>query len=412
MKKRYQILIGLSIIFISWWILASPPKDVQIGPAHHFSTPPESILQIEQGSDYLKEEVQSISTNMNGYDDIVFQDSSHMAYMSGMDGWIWQLNRISGETQKWLEMPLIPAGMQFSPNNPNILYSCTARLGGEKSTNDEKVGLYKVNILTKSINPILLRLPKLSPNELSTTFSVSERPSFNLEDLNETNSRDFCLCNDIAISEDGQRIYISEPVLSQRAAMGSGAFIEAIGLASIGKMWLLDLAKNTISLIVDNFTFVDGLLLESKDSIENAIFFTETTKFRIHKTHLSGKKEGTTELVWDNLPGLPDGMDRDEKGNIWIGIIKERSALINWIHRNPWLKPFFMRIPQSLIPVSRRTGILALSSDGRRPLFYSMHDGEILHDISVACPIDSSLYFPTFSKNLNNVYYSRNPLLD
>ena len=399
------------IIFISWWILASPPKDVQIGPAHHFTSPPESILQIKDASDYLKEEVQSISTDMNGYDDIVFQDSTSLAFMSGMDGWIWQLNRQTGETQKWVEMPLIPSGMQFSPNNSNMLYSCTARLGGEKTNSDEKVGLYEVNISAKEVKPILLRLPKIDPKPLSTTFSVAERPTFKLDDLNENNSRDFCLCNDIAISEDGNRIYISEPVNSQRAAMGSGAFIEAIGIAPIGKMWLLDLTKNTVSLIVDNFTFVDGLLLETKDSVESAIFFTETTKFRIHKTHLSGIKEGTTELIWDNLPGLPDGMDRDAKGNIWIGIIKERSALINWIHRNPWIKPFFMRIPQSLIPVSKSSGILALSPDSRRPLFYSMHDGEILHDISVVCPVEGSLYFPTFSKDISSVFRSRNPLL-
>ena len=65
--------------------------------------------------------------------------------------------------------------------------------------------------------------------------------------------------------------------------------------------------------------------------VENAIFFTETTKFRIHKTYFTGKKAGTSELIWDNLPGLPDGMDRDINGNIWVGIIKERSSLINWV---------------------------------------------------------------------------------
>ena len=103
-------------------------------------------------------------------------------------------------------------------------------------------------------------------------------------------------------------------------------------------------------------------------------------------------------------------MDRDQNGNIWIGIIKERSSLINWIHSNPCIKPFLVRVPQSLLPVSKNTGILALSPDGQTPLFYSMHDGSQLYDISVVCPIDNELFYPTFSEDLTGIFKSQNPL--
>jgi len=411
-KKRYKILLGLIVLGSIWWNIAAPPDDLQIGRAHIFGEVPKAITDITSETDYLKKNVQVIAAEMAGYDDVAFQVSTNLAYLSGMDGWIWQLNRETGEAKRWIDMPLIPSGMQFSPINPNILFSCTARLGGKKALLGEKVGLYKVDILTKKITPLLLRLPITDPNPEGTTFIPSKRPIFQLAELNENNSRDFCLCNDLAISDDGQRIYISEPVFSERAAMGNGAFVEAIGLAPVGKMWLLDLATNTVSLVVDNFTFVDGLLLETIDSVENAIFFTETTKFRMHKTFFSGDKSGTTELVWDNLPGMPDGLDRDEKGNIWTGIIKERSELINWVHSNPWIKPFLLRLPQSIFPVSKRSGIMAFSPDGRIPLFFSTHDGSKLYDISVACPIDGELFLPTFNENLQGVYYCKNPLFE
>lgn len=412
MKKRYLLLLGLILLIAIWWNMAAPPSDLQIGPAHIFGEAPASIKGITAQSDYLAEHIQTFPSEMAGYDDVAFQDNTSFAYLSGMDGWIWQLNRATGQSTPWVKMPLIPSGMQFSPTDANTLYSCIARLGGKKTAAGEKVGLYKVDIKGKKVNPVLLKLPKTNSTPVGTTFSPSERPTFKLSELNEENSRDFCLCNDMAISKDGQRIYISEPVFSQRAAMGLGAFIEAIGLAPIGKMWLLDLANETVSLVVDNYTFVDGLLLENKDSIENAIFFTETTKFRMHKTYLSGAKAGTTELIWDNLPGLPDGLDRDKNGNIWTGIIKERSSLINWIHANPWIKPLVLRIPPSILPVSKNTGIMAFSPDGRTPLFYSMHDGSKLFDISVACPIGDELYFPTFTEELSGVFYSKNPLIN
>ena len=411
MKKRYKILLGLIILIAIWWIAAAPPADWQIGSAHNFEQTPKAIQDVTTEDDFLKENIAKLPSEMKGYDDVAFQDNTAFAYLSGMDGWIWQLNRETGKSTPWVDMPLIPAGMRFSPVNSKELYACTARLGGKKANPNEKVGLYKVNVETKKVEPVLLKLPKTETTPVHTTFHPSKRPTFKLSELNDKNSRDFCLCNDMAISEDGQRIYISEPVFSQRAAMGPGATIEAIGLAPIGKMWQLDLANNTVSLIVDNYTFVDGMLLETKDSIENAVFFTETIKFSMLKTYLSGDKAGTTEIVWENLPGMLDGLERDKDGNIWTGIIKERSSTVNWVHANPWIKPFLVRVPQSLLPVSKKTGIMAFSPDGKIPLFYSLHDGSELYDISVACPVGNELFYPVFSEELSGVFFSKNPLL-
>ena len=411
MKKRYLVLLTLVILTTIWWIASAPPADHQIGPAHAFGDVPHAVTAVSSQEDYLAMNVSNVETEMRGYDDVAFQDSTHKAFLSSMDGWIWKFDRKTGGSEQWVQMPLIPAGIHFSPTQPNTLYVCTSRLGGRAVPEDEKVGLYKVDVASKEVTPLLTRLPKTATYPVATTFLPSDRPTFALSELDEENSRDFCLCNDMDVSEDGQRIYISEPVFSQRAAMGSGAFDEAIGLAPIGKMWQLDLVANTVSLVVDNYTFVDGLLLETTDSVENAIFFTETTKFRINKTYFSGPKAGRTELLWDNLPGLPDGLDRDENGNIWTGIIKERSGFIDLIHRKPWLKPLVLRIPHTILPVSRTTGLMAFSPDGETPLFYSMHDGSKLFDISVACPIDGELYFPTFSEELSGVFRAKNPLI-
>lgn len=71
-------------------------------------------------------------------------------------------------------------------------------------------------------------------------------------------------------------------------------------------------------------------------------------------------KAGQFETVLENLPAVPDGMDRDHQGRIWIGMLKQRSATIDKIHQNPWVKHFLLRLPSTWMPVSKGTSVLAL----------------------------------------------------
>ena len=105
---------------------------------------------------------------------------------------------------------------------------------------------------------------------------------------------------------------------------------------------------------------------------------------------------------------MPDGMDRDSEGRIWIGILKQRSGTIDWIHRSPWIKPFLLRLPAGLMPVSRKTSFLALSADASEALYYTEHDGSVVSDISVVVPGRKELYLAVFndqSRGLHRVRY-------
>lgn len=45
------------------------------------------------------------------------------------------------------------------------------------------------------------------------------------------------------------------------------------------------------------------------------------------KHWLAGPKAGTTELLIDNLPGMPDGMQRASDGNFWITLVAADKPL-------------------------------------------------------------------------------------
>jgi len=409
-KKKVFLLSAPIILVVYWWASSAPPDDFIIGPAYQLGKIPEKILAVSTNADLIADSLVNDRYEFHGYDDMAFQASTGLTFISGMNGAIWKVDEIAHTADKIAEVPLTPSGIQFDPIDDSRLFFCASRMGGEDYPADEKVGLYVLDLDSRIVEPVLLRLPNTRPTSPETTFEPDQRPTMLVADMDDQNSRAFSLCNDLAISRDGQRIYMSEPVPLARAAMGSGAVLEAIGLAPIGKLWLYDRQNRGVSLIVDNFTFVDGLVLSQEEKIEQAIIFTETTKFRVLRTHLAGSKAGQTEILWDNLPGMPDGLDRDSDGNIWIGLIKKRSGIVGWIHANPWIKPFLVRLPQEWLPVSGETGLLALSPDGNLPLYFLMHDGTRLSDISVISPNRGKLYLPVFNQRSAGIFYIDNPL--
>lgn len=396
--KLHSIFI-ISLIFVS-----CNTGNIKIGKAYQLGNVPESVLKVSKPDPFLNHLITTMP-ELPGHDDLIFDNKNQIAFASGMDGWIWKLDFKSNTALAWVKPPVNPAGLQFSNKNNESILVCASKLGGVSYDKTKQVGLYEVNIKSKTVVPILLTLPKTNQEDFELVYPESKRPTFALKNLNEANSRPFSLCNDLAVSSDGNRIYLSEPFERADAAMGSGAVPEAIGLYPHGKLWMFDRKQNTVSLVMSGFTFVDGIIIaDHTNSKEESVIITETTKFRIIKANISGKQEGTFEVLLENLPGLADGLERDNKGRIWVGIIKPRSGLVNLIHNNPWLKPLLLSLPQRILPIAKKTGILVLNANGKTPLYYSMHDGSKIKDISVAVPNLDSVYFPSFDISSRGLY--------
>jgi len=161
-----------------------------------------------------------------------------------------------------------------------------------------------------------------------------------------------------------------------------------------------------VGLSVENIVFADGILLELDASgEETGLLISETTHFQIGRAHLRGDRAGHYEVLWQDLPGLPDGLDRDAQGRIWVGLIKDRTPVVTWLHANPWLKPLVLRVPADRLPVARQTGIMVLSSDASEVIAYSHHDGSRVVDISVAAPGGDKLFLPSFYKDNQGLHY-------
>jgi sugar lactone lactonase YvrE len=71
-------------------------------------------------------------------------------------------------------------------------------------------------------------------------------------------------------------------------------------------------------------------------------------------------------VLLDNLPGYPDNLMRGLDGRIWLGFAKPRSAVVDGMAGRPWLRAVTLRLPRALWPVPPAYGhVIAFTEDGR-----------------------------------------------
>ena len=383
-----------------WWVLAAPPAHHVVAPAYEIGAPPDAIAAVARAGDDVGRTVTRTAFELPGYDDIVLQEARGRAFATAVDGFVWTVDLATGHAERLIDVPLMPAGARAVPGDPDRLLFCAARYGTRRDHPAQAPGLYELTISIPEVREVAIRVPRepappgpatASGGRVVAGAAVREVA---LADLTEANSRPVAFCNDLDVGPGGRYVYFSEPFDYPGASMGPGAVAEAITLARNGRLWRVDRERETIALVAERYTFLDGVLIEPGGQ---SVLITETPKFRLLRLHVAGPKAGTDEIVWESLPGMPDGLDRDGAGRIWIGLVRMRTPLATWVHAHPWVKPLLLRLPAALLPVPHDTGILALSPDAATPLYLTAHDGSRVAEIAVVVPGAERLYLPSFA---------------
>ena len=146
--------------------------------------------------------------------------------------------------------------------------------------------------------------------------------------------RALVVCDNLEVSEDGRRIYFSEP-FDYTGASVDDAVDEAIVLAPNGTPAAPhDLDSEATRLVAEGFHFINGVLydLHPGQAREDSVLVTQTSLFRLTRFNLRGPKAGSAEVVLDGITGMNDGMDRDAAGRIWLALFTERGSLLTWVH--------------------------------------------------------------------------------
>lgn len=415
MKK---MLIGLSVVLglvAVAWLATTPPSYYEPAPPRIIGEVPAELTAATLG-DVIRDAGVSIASGLPGHDEVLPLPGTDDVLVSGRDEWIWRIDVARDTAEKLAYSPVSPTGAHTIPGRPDAVYYCMARLDYHEY--DENPGLYLLDLETREFTPVVTRVPLTGtmradgleiPNhdqpfeDLVHTTPLKNTPHAKLD---AANSRPMQFCNDLDVSSDGRYVFMTEPFSNPKASSGLGAMPEGITLARNGRVWRYDSVTTEVGLVLENNVFADGILVEEDaQGRVTALLIAETVNFRIGRAHLAGPRAGAYDRLWDNLPGLPDGMDRDSEGRIWIGIIKDRTPLMTWMHANPWIKPLLLRIPAQMLPRTMGTGLLALSPDASEILAYSHHDGSRVVDISVVAPGGDKLFLPSFYKDNRGLHY-------
>ncbi|KAK2970491.1 hypothetical protein RJ640_023674 [Escallonia rubra] len=92
------------------------------------------------------------------------------------------------------------------------------------------------------------------------------------------------------------------------------------------------------TVLLHNLSFPNGVALSQNGEF---LLVAETTNCRILKLWLETSKAGTVE-VFAQLPGFPDNIRRNQKGEFWVGIHSRRSSFLKRVLSFTWIGSTFV----------------------------------------------------------------------
>ena len=147
-------------------------------------------------------------------------------------------------------------------------------------------------------------------------FKVADETSRTWTKLND-NSR-IRMADDLDIGPDG-KIYFSDCTTRYEMTTNTLDIIEG---RPNGRVLCYDPATGNTTTLIKRFYFPNGVCVGHDG---RSVFVASTSACRIFRHWLQGPRRGTTEVFIDELPGLPDNINRASDGNYWLALVGVRT---------------------------------------------------------------------------------------
>lgn len=139
--------------------------------------------------------------------------------------------------------------------------------------------------------------------------------------------------------------------------------------SATGRVAAYDPTTRTTRIVARGFSFANGIALSSDGQalFVNETGRYRIWKVDSRATNLdvqSGSPQA--KVLLDNLPGYPDNLMRGRDGRIWVGLFKPRNPAADSLAGKPFMRKVLLRLPRSFLPLGESYGhVFAIDEDGR-----------------------------------------------
>lgn len=197
--------------------------------------------------------------------------------------------------------------------------------------------------------------------------------------------------NDLDIDDEGNVYFTDSSTNYQRRN-----FMQLVFSAEdTGRVLKYDPTTKQTTVLLRNLRFPNGLSL-SKD--KSFFVFCEGSVGRLHKYWLIGEKAGNLE-AFAILPGYPDNVRTNEKGEFWVAIHCRRSLYSHLMSLYPKIRHFLLKLPISakthyLIHIGGRLHAMAVKYSPEGKILQVLEDskGKVVKAISEVEEKDGKLW--------------------
>jgi sugar lactone lactonase YvrE len=130
-----------------------------------------------------------------------------------------------------------------------------------------------------------------------------------------------------------------------------------------GRFMSYDPKTKAVKVLASNLYFSNGVAVSPDQSY---VLFVETASYKVSRYWLAGPKKGQLEVFIDDLPGIPDGILGNGKGQYWLTLVTPRSTTFDSLLAHPLLRKMFLRLPASLRPKDQDFAyVMEVDGDGK-----------------------------------------------
>lgn len=202
----------------------------------------------------------------------------------------------------------------------------------------------------------------------------------------EADGLPFAFADDLDIASDG-KIYFTDASSKWQQPDYLLDYLEG---RPHGRLLVYDPATGRTETLVDGLYFANGVALSHN---EDFVAVAETYRYRLGRYWLRGPKAGLYEVFADNLPGMPDNINSDRHGIIWVALPSPRKAIADFADRRAWVRRLVAGLPRFLWPRPDAYGLaIAVNENGN--IVQSLHDasGKHLRMVTSVYPWQGWLY--------------------